>query len=60
MVKYTGRYFIKIFWRKNYENNKEEPKVKRFKIEKKIFIPEYALEDQIIKREVIADVNTTI
>ena len=24
MVKYTGRYFIKIFWRKNYENNKED------------------------------------
>jgi hypothetical protein len=44
----------------HYESNKEEPKVKRYKIEKKIFIPEYAIEDQIIKREVISDINTTI
>ena len=39
----------------NYIINEEEPKVKNLHIEKKIFLPEYVIEDLIITREVITD-----
>ena len=44
----------------NASDKKEETKIKRYKNEKKIFIPECAIEDQIIKREVISEINQTI
>ena len=44
----------------NVSDKKEETKIKRYKNEKKIFIPECAIEDQIIKREVISEINQTI
>ena len=39
----------------DYLNNKEESKIKKPHIEKKIYLPEYIIEDQIIKREIITD-----
>ena len=44
----------------NVSDKKEETKIKRYNNEKKIFIPECAIEDQIIKREVISEINQTI
>ena len=41
----------------DYIINEEEPKIKNLHIVKKIFIPEYVIEDQIITREVITDNN---
>ena len=47
---------IKIF---NYVNNEGEEKIKNNKTERKIFIPEYVIEDQIIQR-IISDDKKTI